>query len=115
MDLAWASATVAITRAGGSTIAEQVEWEVPAILIPYPHAADGHQEVNADYVATEIGGGIKLKEKTLTGPLLAKTVQEILQGDVYAGMRQGLHQIKNRKRKGLAQIVLEVINTIREK
>ena len=61
MDLAWRAADLAIVRAGAGTIAEQIEFEVPAIFIPYPHG-DGHQEGNADFVIEVLGGGWKMRE-----------------------------------------------------
>lgn len=36
-----------VARAGALTIAEIASFGVPAVLVPYPHAADGHQEKNA--------------------------------------------------------------------
>jgi len=62
MDLAWQAADIAITRAGASSIAEQIEMEVPGILIPYPLAMDNHQEANADYFVHRVQGGIKFLE-----------------------------------------------------
>jgi len=48
-DLAgWYSrATIAISRAGATTLAELACAGCPAILLPYPHAADDHQLANA--------------------------------------------------------------------
>ncbi|KIC71315.1 undecaprenyldiphospho-muramoylpentapeptide beta-N-acetylglucosaminyltransferase [Candidatus Protochlamydia amoebophila] len=50
MHLAWRAAEVFIGRSGASTIAEAMEFEVPGILIPYPHATDHHQDKNADFL-----------------------------------------------------------------
>ncbi|MBW3543515.1 MAG: undecaprenyldiphospho-muramoylpentapeptide beta-N-acetylglucosaminyltransferase [Planctomycetes bacterium] len=40
-------ASLAISRAGGTTLAELACAGCPAVLIPYPHAADNHQAANA--------------------------------------------------------------------
>lgn len=47
MASAYAAATLAICRAGATTIAELTRTGVPAILVPYPYAAANHQEFNA--------------------------------------------------------------------
>lgn len=47
MDLAYAVAGVAVTRAGAGTVAELISAALPAVLVPYPHAAGGHQLGNA--------------------------------------------------------------------
>ena len=36
-----------VCRAGGSTLAELLKWEIPSIIIPWPGAADNHQVKNA--------------------------------------------------------------------
>ena len=41
------AADLVLSRAGAGTLAELVRCETPAILIPYPTAADNHQYVNA--------------------------------------------------------------------
>jgi UDP-N-acetylglucosamine--N-acetylmuramyl-(pentapeptide) pyrophosphoryl-undecaprenol N-acetylglucosamine transferase len=43
----YAAADLAICRAGASTCAELGVFGVPALLIPYPHAASDHQTANA--------------------------------------------------------------------
>jgi len=47
MELALGAATVALSRAGASSLAELAAMRVPAILVPYPAAADDHQFHNA--------------------------------------------------------------------
>lgn len=44
---AYAAADLAICRAGASSSVELAYYGVPAILIPYPYAADDHQTANA--------------------------------------------------------------------
>ena len=56
-----AGADLAICRAGGTTLAELAAAGVPAVLIPYPHAADEHQRLNAQ-VLVQQGAALMLDE-----------------------------------------------------
>jgi UDP-N-acetylglucosamine--N-acetylmuramyl-(pentapeptide) pyrophosphoryl-undecaprenol N-acetylglucosamine transferase len=70
MELALGAATSAVSRAGASSLAEFAAMQVPAILIPYPSAADDHQYFNARYFA-ESGAARMVGEKTATPDILA--------------------------------------------
>jgi UDP-N-acetylglucosamine--N-acetylmuramyl-(pentapeptide) pyrophosphoryl-undecaprenol N-acetylglucosamine transferase len=75
-----ARSSLAVSRAGGTTLAELSAAATPAVLLPYPHAADDHQRKNADVFAAA-GAARVLDERTLTGRLddcLAKTLEQIL-------------------------------------
>lgn len=65
MDLALGAADLAVSRAGASSLAEFAALRVPAILLPYPHAADDHQRANARAVARS-GGAVLLDESAAT-------------------------------------------------
>ena len=60
---AWCAADLFIGRSGASTIAESTAFEVPGILIPYPFAAEKHQEVNARFFVDSMKGGEMLLEE----------------------------------------------------
>lgn len=47
MDLALGAATIAVSRAGASSLAELAAVRLPSVLIPYPAATDNHQFHNA--------------------------------------------------------------------
>jgi UDP-N-acetylglucosamine--N-acetylmuramyl-(pentapeptide) pyrophosphoryl-undecaprenol N-acetylglucosamine transferase len=51
MDLAYAAADLAMTRAGAITVAELTAAAVPAVMVPLPHATADHQAANARAVA----------------------------------------------------------------
>ena len=63
-----AQADLAVCRAGGTTLAELAATGVPAILLPYPHAAHDHQRKNAD-VFTASGASVTLDERDLPARL----------------------------------------------
>jgi UDP-N-acetylglucosamine--N-acetylmuramyl-(pentapeptide) pyrophosphoryl-undecaprenol N-acetylglucosamine transferase len=50
------AADLAVSRAGAGTIAELVRTETPAVLVPYPQAADNHQAANAAAFVRDGGG-----------------------------------------------------------
>jgi UDP-N-acetylglucosamine--N-acetylmuramyl-(pentapeptide) pyrophosphoryl-undecaprenol N-acetylglucosamine transferase len=61
MDYAYNAADFAICRAGAMTISELAAASLPAILIPYPHAAANHQYKNALTIAQN-GGALIVKD-----------------------------------------------------
>jgi UDP-N-acetylglucosamine--N-acetylmuramyl-(pentapeptide) pyrophosphoryl-undecaprenol N-acetylglucosamine transferase len=58
-------ADLLVSRAGATTLAELSILGKPAILIPYPYAADNHQEKNASYYV-QGGGAVMFIEKELS-------------------------------------------------
>ncbi|MCG2682368.1 MAG: hypothetical protein L6306_02000, partial [Planctomycetales bacterium] len=63
-----AATDLAITRAGGSTLAELAAAGVPAVLVPYPYATDDHQAINARHYASG-RGCITIDGRKLAGRL----------------------------------------------
>ncbi len=53
-----------ICRAGASTIAEVLNLGIPAIYVPFPHAADDHQRANARSIV-EAGAGVMIDDSEL--------------------------------------------------
>jgi UDP-N-acetylglucosamine--N-acetylmuramyl-(pentapeptide) pyrophosphoryl-undecaprenol N-acetylglucosamine transferase len=90
MELALAAATAAVSRAGASSLAELAAMQVPAVLIPYPTAADNHQFHNAAaYV--ESGAALMLQQNGASAEQLAALVLGIVTDDAKrASMSQGL-------------------------
>ena len=83
---AYAAADVAIARAGASTLAELATTATPAILIPYPFAADDHQASNAA-VFVERGAAVAIADAELDGDRLWWALDAILTPDRLAAMR----------------------------
>ncbi len=71
-------ADLAISRAGAGTLTELAVSQTPAILIPYPYAAEDHQTYNAQVFA-EAGAAIVYPQSELTPEILEKSVLELLQ------------------------------------
>ncbi len=65
-----ARAQLVVARAGASTVAELAAIGRPALLIPFPHAADDHQSANAR-AFTEAGAGWMMAQREFTADALA--------------------------------------------
>ncbi|MBS0585564.1 MAG: UDP-N-acetylglucosamine--N-acetylmuramyl-(pentapeptide) pyrophosphoryl-undecaprenol N-acetylglucosamine transferase [Verrucomicrobia bacterium] len=77
MELAWTAADIAICRAGASSIAELLFYEVPSLLIPFPKAMDDHQTKNARYVES-FGAVFVEAEHEMTKEKFCDKVSELL-------------------------------------
>ena len=73
MGSAYHRADMVVSRAGATTLFELAALGKPSILIPYPHATNGHQETNARSLARS-GGAEVVLQKDLTPEGLAKTL-----------------------------------------
>lgn len=69
MDLGYAAADLVVCRAGATTLAELTRLGKPAVLVPYPHAAANHQELNAKAMV-EAGAAVMVKDAALAEELL---------------------------------------------
>jgi UDP-N-acetylglucosamine--N-acetylmuramyl-(pentapeptide) pyrophosphoryl-undecaprenol N-acetylglucosamine transferase len=74
---AYACADLVVSRCGANALAEITACGLPAILVPYPHAADDHQARNA---AALVAGGaaVLLPDAALSGDALAKEIAALL-------------------------------------
>jgi UDP-N-acetylglucosamine--N-acetylmuramyl-(pentapeptide) pyrophosphoryl-undecaprenol N-acetylglucosamine transferase len=70
-------ANLVISRAGAGTLTELAITSTPAILIPYPYAAEDHQTYNAQVFANA-GAGLVLPQSELTAQVLQETVLKLL-------------------------------------
>ncbi len=77
---AYAAAELIVSRAGATTLAEIAAVGRASILVPYPHAADNHQYLNAK-VFEETGAAILVPDAELDGTTLARHVSELMQDD----------------------------------
>ncbi|MEA5504195.1 undecaprenyldiphospho-muramoylpentapeptide beta-N-acetylglucosaminyltransferase [Halotia wernerae UHCC 0503] len=69
---------IAISRSGAGSLTELAVCGVPAILIPYPFAAEDHQSYNAE-VFTKAGAALIFKQSELTTQKLQSQVLDLLQ------------------------------------
>ena len=71
-------ANLAISRAGAGALTELAVTKTPAILIPYPYAAEDHQAYNARVFA-DAGAAIVYRQAELTAKVLQERVLDLLQ------------------------------------
>ncbi|HET6462260.1 MAG TPA: glycosyltransferase, partial [Candidatus Krumholzibacteria bacterium] len=68
---------VAVARSGASSVFELALFGVPAIFVPYPFAADAHQEKNASPLV-QAGGALVIADAELSGEVLTKALTGLL-------------------------------------
>src|SRR5262249_18757025 len=66
------AADLLVGRPGARTVAEVPAEGKPAVLVPFPRAADDHQRVNAEALAKH-GAAVVVEESRLEGLWLAET------------------------------------------
>lgn len=77
MDHAYAAADLAITRAGAGTVAELAVTGLPSILVPYPHAIDDHQTLNAGALV-RVGAALLVPDAELALDRVGEMVEGLL-------------------------------------
>jgi UDP-N-acetylglucosamine--N-acetylmuramyl-(pentapeptide) pyrophosphoryl-undecaprenol N-acetylglucosamine transferase len=70
---ALSAATLVLCRGGASTLAEVAALRAPAIVVPYPHHADRHQEHNA----RELGAGVRIAPEERLGLALRDEIARL--------------------------------------
>lgn len=87
-------ADLVVCRAGALTVAELAAAAKPALFVPFPHAVDDHQTLNAQ-VLVEAGAARCISQDALTRMNLTQTLSELLSPVVLADMaaraRQASH------------------------
>ncbi len=74
---AYAACDVAVARSGASSVFELALFGVPAVLVPYPHAADAHQEGNAAPLV-RAGGAVLVRDAELSADRLTAELESLL-------------------------------------
>jgi UDP-N-acetylglucosamine--N-acetylmuramyl-(pentapeptide) pyrophosphoryl-undecaprenol N-acetylglucosamine transferase len=74
---AYSLADIAVARSGASSCFELALFGVPTIFVPYPYAADQHQQTNAAPLE-KAGAALVIRDAELTGERLAQALAELL-------------------------------------
>ena len=80
MPLVYGAADVIISRSGASSLTELAHVGKPSFLVPYPYAADDHQNHNARVFAAH-GAAQVCREESLTSEAITAFLRDILTND----------------------------------
>ena len=94
---------LAISRAGAGSLSELAVCNTPTILVPFPQAADQHQEANAACAAA-LGGAVIVHQHNPEEPTLDKTIQRLLGHRL--GQAQADPSLLPAMRRGMAQLAV---------
>jgi UDP-N-acetylglucosamine--N-acetylmuramyl-(pentapeptide) pyrophosphoryl-undecaprenol N-acetylglucosamine transferase len=83
---AYAAADLVLARAGASTLGELAATGRPAILVPYPHAAEDHQRANATMLA-QAGAAVVVDDRELLAGKLRGVLADVTKPSRLAGLR----------------------------
>ncbi len=111
MDYAYGASDVAVCRSGASTLAELALAGMPAILVPYPHAAADHQTENAKAVAEQ--GAAVLCPDSEIGVTLGDMLGDLLVDDARRN-RMAQHMRSLARPDAAARIAEKVISYVRD-
>jgi len=104
MCTAYHRADLVVSRAGASTIFELAALGKPSVLIPYPYAANQHQEINAGSLV-RVGGAEMLRESDLTGEKLAHVIIKYM--DSRASLEEMGIQARKMGRRDAAKVIVD--------
>ena len=107
---AYARADICLSRAGAMAISELTASGLPAVLIPFPHAAGGHQGLNARWMK-ERGAAVVIEPAEATSEQLYEQLRKLLdtpgllvemaQASAKAGIRNAAERIVTEELKRL--------------
>jgi UDP-N-acetylglucosamine--N-acetylmuramyl-(pentapeptide) pyrophosphoryl-undecaprenol N-acetylglucosamine transferase len=113
MEIALGAATVAISRAGASSLAELAATCVPTVLVPFPSATDNHQFYNAR-AFEETGAARLLEQKDATPEKLEHLISELVKNPV-ARKRMQTALAQWHAPKAAQQIADRILEAVAEK
>lgn len=111
MEEVMSAADLAVCRSGALTVTELGIVGLPAILIPFPYAAENHQYYNAKTIS-DSGAGIIIEEKDLTYEKLKKQIDLLITNKDMLG-EMSIHAEKNEMKGAIEKIMCEIEKIIK--
>ena len=105
---AFANADVVICRAGASTVSELAAVGVAALFVPFPHAVDDHQTVNAQFLVGKNAGWL-IPQADLTPQTLADFLSGLDRAQLLQVANQAYALRKITAAADVAQACVEVL------
>lgn len=81
MQYAYAAADIIVCRSGASSLTEIAHYALPAVMVPYPFAADDHQTRNAEIFSKPGAGVLWTQDELPDGKTYAERLINLLQDD----------------------------------
>jgi UDP-N-acetylglucosamine--N-acetylmuramyl-(pentapeptide) pyrophosphoryl-undecaprenol N-acetylglucosamine transferase len=107
---AYQQADLVVSRAGATTVSELAALGKPSILIPYPFAANRHQETNA-LMLVRVGGAEMLLEQDLSGESLAALLMKYM--DKRSVLEEMGRQAAKVGRRDAAKVIVDHLEAMR--
>ena len=111
MSTVYAAADLVVARSGALTLAEVAACGLPAILIPFPHAAGDHQKKNAQSFIND-GVAVMIEERDLADLDLLERAVALLESDEYTRMRLKAKDLAASRKPAVDVIAEDIINLI---
>lgn len=107
--LAYAAADLVICRAGATTLAEVTVRGLPAVVVPYPFAAEAHQERNARWLESQ-GAAVMIRDEDLGRDLSGTVLRLMGDEETLSRMRENSRKLgKADALEGILRIIEELI------
>lgn len=103
----YATADLVICRAGATTVAELAAAGVASVLVPYPHAVDDHQTMNARHLV-ECGGAVFIPQREFTAERLAALLVEFKRERLLAMARAARAAARPDATRAVAEACMEL-------
>jgi UDP-N-acetylglucosamine--N-acetylmuramyl-(pentapeptide) pyrophosphoryl-undecaprenol N-acetylglucosamine transferase len=104
MSAGYGRADLVVSRAGATTIFELAALGKPSILIPYPYAANQHQEINA-LSLVKAGGAEMVRQSELTGKVLAHIIMKYMHDPV--ALEDMGRRVRTMARRDATQVIVD--------
>jgi UDP-N-acetylglucosamine--N-acetylmuramyl-(pentapeptide) pyrophosphoryl-undecaprenol N-acetylglucosamine transferase len=111
MPATFARADLLVCRSGASTVGEITAAGKPAIFVPFPRAADDHQNVNARALE-RVGAAVVAEESKLEAAYLVDTIASLLSDPV--GLRAMSAAAKSLAHPNAVQEIAEMVKHLAE-